>query len=329
MLSVSVATCAFTEERWEDLNAAIASVREQTHRPQEILVVIDNNAALLGRARSAFPDVVVLANDHARGASGARNTAAIAAKSDILAFLDDDARADPSWLEFLLQPFQDSLVAGVGGRAVPDWPRQRPGWFPPEFDWVVGCSYVGMPDRPGVVRNPIGTNMSVRRELMNAVGGFREGFGNVVIHDPTRKPKSRLSTCEETEFCIRLVQSYPGMHWYYQPSATVHHRVPVRRTTVGYFLDRCWLEGQGKALLADLVGHGDALSSERTYVSRTIPHGIQSGIADGISHPRSGGLGRATMLAAGLGVVATSYSLHRISSGALGKRANPPAPPSA
>jgi UDP-glucose 4-epimerase len=31
-------------------------------------------------------------------------------------------------------------VLGVGGQVVPVWQAGRPGWFPPEFDWVVGYS---------------------------------------------------------------------------------------------------------------------------------------------------------------------------------------------
>ena len=45
---VSVVICAYTEARWDDLLAAIASVRAQRdHVPLEIVVVIDHNPALL------------------------------------------------------------------------------------------------------------------------------------------------------------------------------------------------------------------------------------------------------------------------------------------
>lgn len=323
MLTVSVVTCAFTEDRWDDLTAAVASVDEQTLLPVELVVVIDHNPQLLSRARRAFPAATVVANSHAQGASGARNTGAAVSQADVIAFLDDDARAAPTWLAELLPPFNNNSTAGVGGRALPIWSADRPSWFPPEFDWVVGCSYVGLPTALGVVRNPIGTNMSVRRELMGSVGGFREGFGNVVLRTPSQPAKARLSTCEETDFCIRVVQAHPQMRWLYQPTATVFHRVPAERSTLRYFMGRCWLEGQGKALLADLVGVPDALLSEQKYVRETIPRGFAIALGAGWRHPRSGGMGRAAMVATGLGIVATSYLTHRVIPGFRGPAPSP------
>jgi hypothetical protein len=48
----------------------------------------------------------------------------------------------------------------------------RPGWFPPEFGWVVGCSYRGTPAERTMVRHFIGGNMSLRRRLVVECGGF-------------------------------------------------------------------------------------------------------------------------------------------------------------
>jgi cellulose synthase/poly-beta-1,6-N-acetylglucosamine synthase-like glycosyltransferase len=46
---VSVIICAYTENRWELLLRSVDSVREQTLRPCEIIVCIDQNDALLVR----------------------------------------------------------------------------------------------------------------------------------------------------------------------------------------------------------------------------------------------------------------------------------------
>ena len=45
---------------------------------------------------------------------------------DFIAFLDDDAEADPQWLQYLASPFADPRVAGVGGTAVPAWVGAEP-----------------------------------------------------------------------------------------------------------------------------------------------------------------------------------------------------------
>ena len=60
--AISVVICAYTEDRWDDLVAAVASVRHQTVPPHEIVVVIDYNPALLARAGAALDGVMVVAN---------------------------------------------------------------------------------------------------------------------------------------------------------------------------------------------------------------------------------------------------------------------------
>jgi glycosyltransferase involved in cell wall biosynthesis len=177
---VSVVICAYTEARWDDLLAAIDSVRAQRDRVAlEIIVVIDHNPALLERMRPIGTDLKLTENVEAQGLSGARNSGVRLASGDIVAFIDDDALADPSWLESLVAVYDDPLVAGAGGTIRPLWETRRPAWWPLEFDWVVGCTYRGMPQQRAVVRNVIGCNMSFRRDLLESLGGFAHGIGRI------------------------------------------------------------------------------------------------------------------------------------------------------
>jgi len=93
--AVSVVVCAYTLDRWDDLERVVASVAAQTLPPLETIVVIDNNEELERRAASAFDDprVRVVANVQSPGLSGARRTGAEHATGTILAFIDDDAVA--------------------------------------------------------------------------------------------------------------------------------------------------------------------------------------------------------------------------------------------
>lgn len=306
----SVVVCTFTEARWDDLLLAAESARAQSLPPVEIIVVVDHNEGLLRRARRELRHVRVLANSHMRGASGARNTGAEMARGEVVAFLDDDAQASSTWLSELAGHFRDPAVAGVGGAASPVWPGRAPGWFPPEFGWVVGCSYRGLPPTAAPVRNPVGTNMAARRALMLTVGGFREGFGNVVLASSQDASPPRLSTGEETDFCIRVATARPGLRWLYEPAARVQHRVPPSRTTFRYFLSRCWLEGRGKAALAHTVGPRKALASERAYVLNVLPGGVGRGLRDA-GRGRWAGVLRAGAIAAGLATTAVSYLVAR------------------
>src|SRR3954447_25087439 len=175
--ATSVVICAYTDERWDDLAAAVASAHEQTVPAHQVIVVADHNDDLLERARRAFAGTTVLPNAGERGLSGARNAGVAAATGDVVAFLDDDATAAPDWIARLRSAYTAADTVRVGGSIAADWSDGRPQWMPEEFDWVVGCTYRGMPVEPGAVRNLIGANMSIRREAMLVIGGFAEGMG--------------------------------------------------------------------------------------------------------------------------------------------------------
>src|SRR5665213_2036021 len=81
--TVSVVIAAFADDRWEDLNSALESVKSQTRLPVEIVVVIDHNTALLERAVASLEGVIVTANASVRGASGARNTGVAMSRGEI------------------------------------------------------------------------------------------------------------------------------------------------------------------------------------------------------------------------------------------------------
>src|SRR4029450_4861451 len=216
-LRFSVVICAYTERRWDDIVGAVASVRAQTRPPVRTVLVVDHNPSLLARARVAFPELVVVPNSGRRGLSGGRNTGVFHAIGDVVAFLDHPAWAQPEWLERLAAGYRNPSVVGVGGAATPVWPGQRPPWLPPEFDWVVGCTFLGMPTAPAPVRNLIGANMSFRRDALDTVGGFNDGLGRV---------GTRPLGCEETELGIRLRQWRTEVELLYEPTAARRHRAP-------------------------------------------------------------------------------------------------------
>ncbi len=302
---ISVVICAYTEERWHDLVAAVESLQQQSSAPHEIIVVIDHNPRLLYRVQEHIPGVIVLANGQAKGLSGARNSGAASAQGDVVAFLDDDACADPHWIEHLAECYTDPQVAGVGGRIEPLWSGTRPAWFPPEFNWVVGCTYKGMPLEPAPVRNMIGANMSLRRGVLHAVGGFRLSFGcdKGSSSGPFARWLRHHAGDEETEFCIRVARSWPNNTLLYAPSAVVHHRVSEGRMRWRYFAWRCYDEGLGKAALVKLHGAQTSLSSERSYTSRTLPAGIVRNMLAFVARGDLSALTRAAAI--GLGFAAT------------------------
>ena len=301
-MNTSVVICVYTEERWEDIRQAVESVEQQTRRPYELILVVDYNPDLHLDLKRAYPQAIVVENTHEQGLSGGKNTGVATATGDIVAFLDDDAVADPGWLEALEEGFQDPGVVGVGGRTEPIWAsKRRPRWFPREFDWTVGCTYRGMPAVKAPIRNVMGGNAAFLREVVSEVGGFHSGIGRSV-----QGRKSRPLGCEETEFCIRLSQRRPGSVMLFEPRALIGHKVSRQREGFAYFRSRCYAEGLSKALVTHEVGSQDGLSSERAHALKTLPLGALRALGEAVRGDL-GGFGRAGAIVIGLAWTAWGY----------------------
>jgi glycosyltransferase involved in cell wall biosynthesis len=310
---VSVVICAFSEGRWECLLDCLASVQRQTIPPREVLVVVDHNDRLRERLQRSAPHVAAIPNTNDRGAGGARNTGVAAATSSIVAFLDDDAIAEPDWIEQMREPMSDPTTLGVGGDVVPRFLAPMPRWFPREFGWVIGCSYRGLPQSTSPVRNLMACNMAVRRDVFFALGGFRGGHGNVQFADTGAKESrrrrfvTRQSGCEETDLCIRALRRWPQSGWVYHPPVRVHHQVPRSRLTWRYFLARCNDEGLAKAMVVvRFSGATLGLASERTYVAVTLAAGVRAGLRD-LANGDVWGLARSVAIVSGALVTALAY----------------------
>jgi glycosyltransferase involved in cell wall biosynthesis len=308
MPATSVVVSTYDEKRWEDLTACLHSLRLQSLPPLETIVVVDHNPTLLEKARETFPEASVVANDRPRGLAGARNAGIAIARGDVVAFIDDDARAEPEWLEKLAGCFAGPQTVGAGGALLPLWGGTEPRWLPREFYWVFGCSYLGLPEALAPVRNPIGANMAVRSSVLAEVGGFREGGEEDAPRELRARGVVRAAgnVPDDTELAIRVKQSRPDAIWLYQPEARVLHSVPPERTSLGYFLRRCYEEGVGKANLSVYVGSSDGLSSERSYLAAVLPRGVLAGLRDLTRGDVSGAL-RAVAIVVGLAATGAGF----------------------
>jgi glucosyl-dolichyl phosphate glucuronosyltransferase len=305
VLTVSVVVCAYTEDRWELLQRAVISVQEQRRAPLEVIVCVDHNDTLLERCRQHWGEptaradvpVAVMANKYEGRLGSARNSAAEVARGDVIAFLDDDAWADPDWLDRLLAPYTDDMVVAVGGAPIPEFERSRPDWFPPEFDWVFGCAYAGLPEERAPVARLIGANMSVRRDALAEIGGFHSDN-----HD-------------DMDMCHRLKHVRPVQQLVYEPAARVHHFVPSGRTTWGYFWRRCFFVNRGKVAAFRQMEGAASLSADFGFVAGALSRGVTKGLREALRGDAWGVVRAAAIVAgvvlAGSGHVAGTWQWHR------------------
>jgi glycosyltransferase involved in cell wall biosynthesis len=305
---VSVIVSTYDRARWEELAACLGALRRQTVAPRQVVVVVDHNPELLFAARQAFPWAEVIENGHSRGLAGARNSGTEVARGSIVAFIDDDARAEADWLDQLGSCFADPMTVGAGGALIPRWTNGTPGWFPGEFYWVFGCSYSGLPSRIAPIRNPIGASMAVRTEVLRGIGGFRECDGSLLPREIRSRGVVRAggNVPDDTDLAIRVRQRWPRSVWLYQPAAKAHHTVTPERASLGYFIRRSFEEGAGKARLATMVGARDGLSSERRHLIAVLPRAVARGLRDTLHGDRNGGL-RAAVIVIGTACSAAGF----------------------
>lgn len=311
-VAISTVVCAYTDERGELLDGSIESILAQLGPRDELIVAIDYNDELFERVSEKYSGsrAKVIPNRNERGLCGARNAGVEASTGDVIAFVDDDAQIQPGWLERLRDNYRDPAVTGVGGKAQPVWPDERPDWFPVEFDWVVGCSYRGLPVETTQVRNLLGCNMSFRRDALDAIGGFNPQIGQV---------DGAMLRGDETELCIRLTQKAPNSVLILDPDLKVSHWVTEERTRFRYFLSRCFWEGFAKQRLSTMFGRSDALSTERSYVYNVLPMAFGRGLVRSVTTPgnRLGQLGQSAAIFIGLATTTYGY-VHSLIKSRLG-----------
>jgi GT2 family glycosyltransferase len=324
---VTVIVLAYSMERWSLTCAAVESVLSQTYPAREIILCIDNNAELAERLRRRWPHLpeqepsirvverereerqAALAPDgpqrssyasHGSHIAAGRNAAVKLATTEIVAFLDDDATADPDWLQRLLGPFSDPSVLAVGGAPLPVYAKPRPRWFPAEFDWVFGCAYAGLPKTTAPTLRLIGANMAARRQDILAIGGLR-------------------SLADDLDMSHRLLERSPRNGLMYEPRAIVHHYVHEERLTRRYFLRRCvWTSRRKVAIMRGLGGAAN-LQADRRFVRRTLSVGVTTGLQEFLGGD-IGGLERAFAIVVALGLSAIAYTVGLVEWSVLERR---------
>jgi glucosyl-dolichyl phosphate glucuronosyltransferase len=292
---VTVVIPAYSLERWELTCQAISSVLAQTVLPGELLLCIDHNDILferfqdyVGQLSGSVPVVHVLESKYEGHQAASRTTGVECAKGDILVFLDDDASADPTWLEIMLRGLNQPGVIAVGGAPLPVYSKERPIWFPYEFDWIFGCAYAGLPTTAEPVLHLIGTTLAARREDLRAIDGFQ------------------FDVFEDLVMCHRLLQLSPTSTLLYEPAAVVRHYVHENRLTWAYFWRRVFWVNRTKVSVMRTLGDGANLKAEKRFVGQALFRGTSRGVIEFLRGD-SGGLLRAGTSVIGISIAGIGY----------------------
>jgi glycosyltransferase involved in cell wall biosynthesis len=205
---VTVVIC--TRNRSSMLRECLIAVSKLSPAPDQVLVV-DNSAGDEGARRTAQEFSARYTIEPVPGLSRARNRALAESTTDVVAYLDDDASPCVCWLNRILEPFSDPLVAVVTGETIDNGAdvaaiRQKPARVLTSNDplWFETAAFGGL---------GIGTNMAIRKSAQPHFD-IRLGRG------------TPIRTAEEDQaFVALLSRGYRAVH---VPAAIVSHpRAPM------------------------------------------------------------------------------------------------------
>ena len=262
--TIAAVVVAHSLERIEQTCACIESLRANTRPPDELMVVVDQNPMLRRVLTRLVGPPVDLYDNAGDGISAARTTALRHSRSEVLAFVDDDAWVEPDFLDTLGDAFRAPGVIAAGARILPEWEEPARA-LPAELVWIVGGTYRGHRDDAGPISRPLGAAMAVRRDALAAVGGFHPDFG------PRRHRKS--SSNEELATFTLVRRHYGDDCIVYVPGAIAHHAAPAARCTGAYVLRRSFVEGTSKADARRLFGAA-VMGHDRGYDASVLLPGL-------------------------------------------------------
>ncbi len=239
--TVSVAVC--TRDRPDDLVKCLERIRIATKDTVEVLVVdnaprSDATQFIIQRLFSDGMNVRSVVEPRA-GLARARNRALREARSTYVAFVDDDARPEPNWLDAIHRGFGANPEVAVVTGLVPPAElesraqvlfEQKVKWsnnLVPEIFSLSQRETYPWPFPYSAGHFGTGANFAIHRRTALEVGGFDEALG----------AGARTTGGEDMEMFVRIVLN--GYQLAYQPSAIVWHihrrtEAALRKVIFGY-----------------------------------------------------------------------------------------------
>jgi GT2 family glycosyltransferase len=260
-----------TYDRLDDLKRVVGALEAQ-HVPPETdleIVVVDDGSGdgtwewLQSRAGGAG---FVASRQANAGPAKARNRGARAASGELILFLGDDTVPEPGWL---LAHLEEHRIFGADGRlavlgyttfpAAHETPFLR---FINEYGAQFGYRLIDAP-RSVPFNFFYTSNISLPRDLLLELGGFREDFP--------------AAAWEDIEFAYRAVAE--GLLLCYQPRARClhHHRIRPRS-----FCRRQRISGRSAAIFARLHPELEEFLGVGRLGSRASLHRFSSAVLTGL-----------------------------------------------
>jgi glycosyltransferase involved in cell wall biosynthesis len=239
-VTISVVLC--TAGRPRDLAATLDSLARVVPPAgvEAELVIVDNGGGDEARGVLASHQPGVLparaVAEPRRGLSRARNRGVAESRGRVVVFIDDDVRPDDGWLAALAARLAPHLL--------------RPWMTPRHRAWLASTERLDF----GNVRDLIGANMAVAREVFDRVPGFDPELG-----------AGALGFGEESLFALQMLDA--GYRLAGAPQAVVEHHFDPSRLSRASWLQSARRRGEKAAYIAH---HWEGRSDDGAALGRWL-----------------------------------------------------------
>lgn len=236
-MEISLAICAYNaRDRIEMVLHSLSSQVLGTVKEWELIVVdnasTDHTSELVTQLCAQYQLPLRLLQEPVPGLSNARRRAALAARADLLSFLDDDVVVPNNWIADCTQFLSSHPECGIlGCKVVPlfEDETKKPADFEEQYAGILSMLDLG----------PVAYELDVRQGAMVVGAGmsgrtsvFRSTFAEVQSITGGRRGSS-LAGGEDLE--AQLVAARLGWQVWYVPSLVLQHYVPTRKLNRQYF----------------------------------------------------------------------------------------------
>lgn len=243
--NLTIAICTYN--RAHILPEALVSLLRQTvSQDNYSLLIIDNNSTdntqeTVASFKDKFTDIRIIVENN-QGLSHARNRALKECQTEWLAFLDDDAKAHPDWVETILQSIKKGDFDGFGGPYYA-WHRYGPAphWLPEDFGTYESPQDYGLLEGDTYIP---GGNSVLRCDAARSIGTFSTELG---------MRGNRCGYGEETLFFERMRAASYRMG--YVPQLKIDHCVLPYKYTLRWQLYAAFISGRNFISLQSSLGN--------------------------------------------------------------------------
>lgn len=244
---LTIVVCTYNRSDW--LPGCLSSLESQCDDDSVEVLLIDNNstdatATIAHGFTNRLPNFQYIF-EGAQGLSHARNRGFKEARGQFVAYMDDDAKANPGWAKAIIHFFKNHPdSSGVGGQHKAFSLVPIPEWFPKEY----GSRSLGNETRLLQKGEWIsGTNMAFKKSALIEIGGFDTSIG---------MSGKKVSYGEETHLTLRMLER--GMPIYYCAEMCVDHAILPYKLKLRWLLHSSYSNGYDGVTTFSYTGNARA-----------------------------------------------------------------------